>query len=55
MNTNPMILVVGVTRKENIHIEKCLMDWKYEVIPLKEEKFVVASIPKSPSLMLVYA
>ncbi len=56
MNTNLMILVVGATRKENTHIEKCLMDWKYEVIPLKGEKSgIVASIPKSPSLILVYA
>ena len=32
------------------------MDWKYEVIPLKGEKSgIVASIPKSPSLILVYA
>ena len=26
MSTNPVILVVGATRKESIHIEKCLMD-----------------------------
>ncbi len=38
MNTNPMVLVVDATSKENIHIEKCLMDWKYEAIPLNEEK-----------------
>ncbi len=51
-----MILVVGANSKENTHIEKCLMDWKYEVIPLKGEKSgIVASIPKSPSLILVYA
>ncbi len=56
MNTNPMILVVGATSKENTYIENCLMDWKYEVILLKEEKAgIVASIPKSPGLMLVYA
>ncbi|MCP4269809.1 MAG: hypothetical protein GY777_30250 [Candidatus Brocadiaceae bacterium] len=55
MNTNPMILVVGATRKENIHIEQCLMDWKYEAIPLKGEKSgKVASIPKSPGSILVY-
>ncbi len=51
-----MILVVGATRKEDTHIEKYLIDWKYEVIPLKEEKSgIVASIPKPPGLMLVYA
>ncbi len=51
-----MILAVGATSKEDTHIEKYLIDWKYEVIPLKEEKSgIVASIPKPPSLMLVYA
>ena len=47
MNTNPIILVVGATRKENIHIEKCLMDWEYEAVPLNEETpGVVAPIPQ---------
>ncbi len=56
MNTHPIILVVGATRKESIHIEKCLMDWEYEAVPLNEETpGVVAPIPKSPNLMLVYA
>ncbi len=32
------------------------MDWKYEAVPLDEETSgVVAPIPKSPNLMLVYA
>jgi response regulator RpfG family c-di-GMP phosphodiesterase len=56
MNTNPIILVVGATRKESIHIEKCLMDWKYEAVSLDEETSgIAAPIPKSPILMLVYA
>jgi DNA-binding response OmpR family regulator len=56
MNTNPIILVVGATRKESLHIEKCLMDWKYEAVPLDEETSgIAASIPKSPILILVYA
>ncbi len=56
MNTNPIILVVGATRKESIHIEKCFMDWKYEAFPLNEETSgIAAPIPKSPSLMLVYS
>ncbi len=47
---------MGATGKENIHIEKCLMDWKYEVTPLKEnESGIVAAIPKSTNLMLVFA
>jgi response regulator RpfG family c-di-GMP phosphodiesterase len=51
-----MILVVGANSKENTHIGKFLMGWKYEVIPLKGEKSSkVASIPKSPGLILVYA
>ncbi len=56
MNTNPIILVVGATSKENTHIEKCLMDWKYEAVLLNEETSgIAAPIPKSPILMLVYA
>ncbi len=56
MNTNPMKLVVSATHKDNINIEMCLIDWKYEVIPLKEEKSgIVTSIPKLPGLILVYA
>ena len=56
MNTNPIILVVGATRKESIHIEKCLMDWKYEAVSLDEETSGITDpIPKSPILMLVYA
>ncbi len=56
MNTNTIILVVGATRKEGIHIEKCFMDWKYEAVPLNEETSGIATpIPKSPILMLVYA
>ncbi len=44
MNTNPMILIVGATSKENIHIEKSIMDWKYEIIFLNEDKSgIVAS------------
>ncbi len=52
-----MILVVGTTsREETVHIEKCLIDWKYEIIHLSNEKTsLVAPIPKSPILMLVYA
>ncbi len=38
MKIDPMVLVVGTTSKENIHIEKSIMDWKYEAIPLNEEK-----------------
>ncbi len=56
MDTNPMILVVGATSKEDINIEKCLMDLKYEVIPMNNEKTgIVAFISNSPSLMPVYA
>jgi DNA-binding response OmpR family regulator len=56
MNTHPIILIVGATRKESIHIEKYLMDWKYEAVPLDEEASgIAAPIPKSPILMLVYA
>jgi response regulator RpfG family c-di-GMP phosphodiesterase len=56
MNTNPIILVVGATRKESIHIEKCLMDWKYEAVFLDEETSgIAAPIPKSPILILVSA
>jgi DNA-binding response OmpR family regulator len=56
MNTNPVILVVGTTHKERLHIEKCFMDWKYETISLDEVPSDIAdSIPKSPILTLVYA
>jgi hypothetical protein len=56
MNTNPIILVVGATHKESIHIEKCFIDWKYEAVLLNEETSgITAPIPKSPILMLVYA
>ncbi len=55
MNANPIILVVGATRKESIHIEKCLIDWKYEAVFLDEASSDIAPIPKSPILMLVYA
>ncbi len=56
MDTNPIILGVGATHKESIHIEKCFMDWKYEAVPLNEETSgIAAPIPKSPILMLVYA
>ncbi len=56
MNTSPIILVVGATRKESTHIEKCLMDWKYEAVSLNEgTSGVAAPLPKSPIIMLVYA
>ncbi len=51
-----MILVVGATREETIHIETCLKDWKYDIIPLNVEGTGINSpIPKTPILMLVYA
>ncbi len=55
-DTDSRILVVGTTsREETVHIEKCLIDWKYEIIHLSNEKTsLVAPIPKSPILMLVY-
>jgi response regulator RpfG family c-di-GMP phosphodiesterase len=47
---------VGATHKESIHIEKCLIDWKYEAVSLDEETSgIAAPLPKSPILMLVYA
>jgi hypothetical protein len=56
MNANPIILIVGATHKESIHIEKCLIDWKYEAVSLDEETSgIAAPLPKSPILMLVYA
>ncbi len=56
MNTNSIILVVGATHKESIHIEKCFMDWKYEAVSMDEmPSDIAAPIPKSPILMLVYA
>ncbi len=56
MNTNLIILVVGAIREESIHIEKYLMDWKYEAVSLDgETSGIAALIPKSPILMLVYA
>jgi response regulator RpfG family c-di-GMP phosphodiesterase len=51
-----MILVVGATREETIHIETCLKDWKYDIIPVNVEGTGIDSpIPKTPILMLVYA
>ncbi len=56
MGTNSMILVVGAIREETIHIETCLKDWKYDIIPLNVEGTGINSpIPKTPILMLVYA
>jgi hypothetical protein len=43
MNANPIILIVGAARKESIHIEKCLMDWKYEPVSLDEETSGIAA------------
>ncbi|KKM82553.1 hypothetical protein LCGC14_1318430 [marine sediment metagenome] len=55
MSINSMILVVGATREETIHIETCLKDWKYEIVPLNVEGTGIDSpIPKTPILMLVY-
>jgi len=54
--TNSMILVVGATREETIHIETCLKDWKYYIFPLNVEGTGIDSpIPNTPILMLVYA
>ncbi len=51
-----MILVVGATREETIHIEACLKDWKYDIFPLNVEGTGIdPPIPKTPILMLVYA
>ncbi len=56
MDANPIILVVGATRKESIHIEKCLMEWKYEAVLLNAgTSGIAAPIPKSSIIMLVYA
>ncbi len=50
-----MILVVGATREETIHIETCLKDWKYDIIPVNVEGTGIDSpIPNTPILMLVY-
>ncbi len=50
-----MILVVGATREETIHIEACLKDWKYDIFPLNVEGTGIDSpIPNTPILMLVY-
>ena len=56
-DTDSRIHVVGATtREETVHIEKCLIDWDYEIIPLNGEKTgTIAPIPKSTSLILVYA
>lgn len=46
---------MSATSKENVHIEKCLIGWKYEVIPLNDKKSgIVAFIPKSSGLILAY-
>jgi response regulator RpfG family c-di-GMP phosphodiesterase len=51
-----MILVVGATCQETIHIETCLKDWKYEIVPLNVEGPSINSpIPNTPIMMLVYA
>ncbi len=51
-----MILVVGATREETTHIESCLKDWKYDIIPLNVKGTGIDSpIPKTPIMMLVYA
>lgn len=56
MNTNSIILVVGVARKETIHIETCLKDLEYEILPLNDEGTGIAlPMSKAPGLMLVYA
>ncbi len=56
MTTNSMILVVGATREETIHIETCLKDCKYDIFPLNVEGTGIDSpIPNTPILMLVYA
>ncbi len=54
--TNSMILVVGATREETIHIETCLKDWKYEIVPLNVEGTSINSpIPNTPIMMRAYA
>ncbi len=54
--TNSMILVVGATREETIHIEMCLKDWKYEIDPLNVEGTSINSpIPNTSIMMLAYA
>ncbi len=56
MNSNSAILIVGATPEETIHIETCLKDWKYDVIPLNVKGTGIDSpIPKTPIMMLVYA
>ncbi len=56
MNTNSIILAVGPTREEILHIEKCLKDLEYEITPLNNEGTGIdAPISGTPTLMLVYA
>ncbi len=56
MNTNSKILVIGPTREETLHIEKCLKDWEYEIVPLNDEGTGFEfPIPETSNLMLVYA
>ena len=56
MNTNSIILVIGATREEALHIEKCLKDWEYEIVPLNDEGTgIEIPIPETSNLMLVYA
>ncbi len=51
-----MILVVGATRKETVHIETCLKDWKYDITTLNiEGTDIDCPVPKTPIMMLVYA
>ncbi len=56
MNTNSIILVIGATREEALHIEKCLKDWEYEIVPLNDEGTgIEIPIPETSNLMLLYA
>lgn len=50
------MLVVGATRNETIHIEACLKDLEYEIVPLNDEGTGIdAPISRIPTMMLVYA
>lgn len=55
-SNNPKILVVGAKREEINHLEKCLIEFKYEITILYDNSTdIVASTPESPTIILVYA
>lgn len=55
MSETRTVVVAGASTEESAHIEQCLSDWECVNAPLSNEGTAISSIPRTPTLVIVYA